>query len=204
MKKNKKIYTEKQRIEELFTVANQLFSAAKTLSEYHTAEIKRNMVDAISYAKTVANEDIVHLKSLQDALLAEATKRIAGYQVKVKSMLDEIGGKPVDKHLKQARTALADWRKDTKNKVPTAALQLGQLTQVLADIGAKALKEGHKLVHSAADKSEKNPKKTAKKENKKVKKAVVKKVTETKVAVKKTVAKKTAVKKSTTNDMPLS
>ena len=53
MKQNKKIYPKKQRIEELFTVANQLFSSAKTLSEYHTAEIKRNMVDAISYAKTV-------------------------------------------------------------------------------------------------------------------------------------------------------
>jgi hypothetical protein len=119
-------------------------------------------------------------------------------------MLDEVDGKPVGKHLKQARTALADWCKDTKNKVPNAAVQLGQLTQVLADIGAKALKEGHKLVHSAADKAEKNLKKTAKKENKKVKKAVVKKVTATKVAVKKTLVKKTAVKKSTINDMPSS
>jgi hypothetical protein len=204
MKQNKKIYTEKQRIEELFTVANQLFSAAKTLSEHHTAEIKRNMVYAISYAKTLANEDMVQLKSLQDALLAETTKRIAGYQVKVKSMLDDVDGKPVDKHLKQARTALADWRKDTKNKVPNATVQLGQLTQVLADIGAKALKEGHKLVHSAADKAVKNLKKPAKKENKKVKKAVVKKVATTKVAVKKTVAKKTAVKKSTIKNMPSS
>ena len=203
MKQNKKIYTEKQRIKELFTVANQLFSAAKTLSEHHTAEIKRNMVDAISFTKTVANEDMAQLKSLQNTSLAERVKRMEGYQVRVKTMLDVMDGKPSDKHLKQACTALADWCKDTKNKPPKPAVQLGQLTQVLVDAGARAFKEGHKLVHSAVDKAEKNLKKPAKKENKQMKEPIVKKVAAKKTAVKKTAVKKSAVKKTAVKKSPV-
>ncbi len=203
MKQNNQMLSQEQRTKELFTLANQLFSAAKTLSQDHTAEIKRNMVDAISFARTVANEDIAQLKSLQNALLAERAKRIAGYQVRVKTMLDVMDGKPSDKYLKQARTALADWYKDTKNKPPKPVFQLGQLTQDLADVGARAFKEGNKWVHSAVDKAEKKLKKSAKKQNKKVKETVVKKVAAKKTAVKKTAVKKTAVKKTAVKKSPV-
>ena len=203
MKQNNQMLSQEQRTKELFTLANQLFSAAKTLSQDHTAEIKRNMVDAISFARTVANEDIAQLKSLQNALLAERAKRIASYQVRVKTMLDVMDGKPSDKHLKQACTALADWCKDTKNKPHKPAVQLGQLTQVLVDAGARAFKEGHKLVHSAVDKAEKNLKKPAKKENKQMKEPIVKKVAAKKTAVKKTTVKKSAVKKTAVKKSPV-
>jgi len=80
---------------------------------------------------------------------------------------------------------------------------LGQLTQDLADVGARAFKEGHKLDHSAVDKSEKNLKKPAKKENKQMKEPIVKKVAAKKTAVKKTAVKKTAVKKTAVKKSPV-
>jgi|LauGreDrversion4_1035100.scaffolds.fasta_scaffold12774_1 hypothetical protein len=196
MKLNNIVLTQRQRIEELFTLANQLFSVAKTVSEYHTAEIKRNMVDAISYAKTVAHEDMAQLKSLQTVLSAEATKRMRGYQVRIKNILDEMDSKSADKHLKQARDALADWHRDTRNKLPRAAVELGQLTKDLAEVGARAFKKGHKLVHATAGKAEKNLKQTYKKKGKKVKKVAVKKIAQKKAAVNKTAVKKSTLKKT--------
>ena len=196
MKLNSKVLTQKQRIEELFILANQLFSAAKTVSQYHTAEINRNMVDAFSYAKMVTHEDMAQLKSLQTVLSAKATKHMRGYQVKVKTILDEMDSNPSDKHLKKARDALADWHRDTKNKQPRAVVQLGQLTKDLADVGTRAFKEGHKLVRAAVDKTEKNQKKPDKNEDKKVKKVAVKKVAQKKTALKKTAVKKSTLKKT--------
>jgi len=190
MKSQDKKLAQQQKSKELFALSNQLFATAKKLSDYHAAELKSSMAYALSYAKTAAIQDMAQLKALQGAVATEATKRMETYQAKVKIILNQMEGKSVDQHLKDARTALTAWYKATKKKVPQGAEQLGQVAHDVADAGIRAFKEGRKLVNEAADVAEKSLKKVAKKEAAKVKKATVKKPAVKNVTVKKVVARK--------------
>jgi hypothetical protein len=97
-------------------------------------------------------------------------------------------GKSVDKHLKDARSVLADRYKGAKKKIPQGAEQLGQVAHKVADAGIKAFKEGRRLVNEAADAAEKDLKKAVKEDLAKAKKATAK--------AKKAAAKKPAIKKA--------
>jgi hypothetical protein len=109
-----------------------------------------------------------------------------------------MGGKTVDKHLKGARSVLADWYKDAKKKTSQGAEQLGQVAHEVAAAGIRAFKEGRKLVHEEVDVVDKNLKKVAKKEVAKAKKTPAKKPAIEKVSVKKVVSKKAPAKKAST------
>ena len=182
MQSQDKKLAQQERSKDLFALSNQLFATAKTLTEYHVAELNNNMAYALSFAQTAAHQDITQLKALQSA---EATKRMGVYQAKVKVILDQMGGKTSDKHLKEARSILADWYKDAKKKIPQGAEQLGQVAHEVSDAGIKAFKAGRKLTNEAADAAEKSLKKLAKKEAIKATKATMKKPSVKKVVVKK-------------------
>ena len=190
MKSKDKKLAQQERSKELLALSNQLFATAKTLTEYHVAELNNNMAYALSFAQTVAHQDITQLKALQSAVAAEAAKRMGVYQAKVKVILDQMDGKTSDKHLKEARSILADWYKDAKKKIPQGAEQLGQVAHEVSDAGIKAFKAGRKLINEAADAAEKSLKKLAKKEAIKATKATMKKPSVKKVVVKKAPAKK--------------
>ena len=196
MKSQNKKIAKDQRSKELLTLSNQLFSTAKQLSEYHAAELKSSMAHALSYAQTAAHQDMAQLKALQDTVASEATQRMGVYQEKVKVILDQMEGKSVDKHLKDARSVLADWYKDAKKKTTQGAEQIGQLAHEVSAVGIRAFKEGCKLVHEAADLAEKNLKKATKKEAAKAKKAPAKKPAVKKLSVKKVLEKKASVKEA--------
>jgi hypothetical protein len=197
MKSQNKKIAKDQRSKELLTLSNQLFSTAKQLSEYHAAELKSSMAHALSYAQTAAHQDMAQLKALQDTVASEATQRMGVYQEKVKVILDQMEGKSVDKHLKDARSVLADWYKGAKKKIPQGAEQLGQVAHEVADAGIKAFKEGRRLVNEAADAAEKDLKKAVKEDLAKAKKATAKakKAAAKKPAIKKALVKKVAAKK---------
>ena len=217
MKSQNKKQAQQQRSKELFTLSNQLFSAAKNFSEYHAAELKNNMTYALSYSKTAAHQDMAQLKALQSTVATEANKRMAVYQAKVKTILDQLGTKSNNKHLKDARTVLSTWYKDAKKKIPKGAEQLGQVAHEIADAGINAFKEGCKLVNEAAATAEKSIKKASKKKAikakkvttkakkvaTKAKKASAKKQPVKKVTAKKVVAKKVVAKKARTKATPL-
>jgi hypothetical protein len=186
MQSQDKKLAQQERSKDLYALSNQLFATAKTLTEYHTAELNKNKAYALSYAQTAAHQDITQLKALQSAVATEAAKRMGVYQAKVKVILDQMDGKTSDKHLKEARSILADWYKDAKKtsdkrlkearsilanwykdakkKIPQGAEQLGQVAHEVADAGIKAFKAGRKLTNEAADAAEKSQKKLAKKE----------------------------------------
>ena len=155
------------------------------------------MAHALSYAQTAAHQDMAQLKALQDTVASEATQRMGVYQEKVKVILDQMEGKSVDKHLKDARSVLADWYKGAKKKIPQGAEQLGQVAHEVADAGIKAFKEGRRLVNEAADAAEKDLKKAVKEDLAKAKKATAKakKAAAKKPAIKKALVKKVAAKK---------
>ena len=202
MKSQDKKLTQQQKSKELFALSNQLFATAKKLSEYHAAELKGSMAYAISYAQTAAHQDMAQLKALQGTVATEAAKRMEVYQAKVKIILDQMEGKSVDQHLKEARTALAAWYKGAKKKIPQGAEQLGQVAHDIADAGIRAFKEGRKLVNEAADTAEKDLKKAAKKEASKAKKAASKKPAVKKVPVKQEAAQKAPAKKASPKTTP--
>ena len=185
MQSQDKKLAQQERSKDLFALSNQLFATAKTLTEYHVAELNNNMAYALSFAQTAAHQDITQLKALQSAVDAEAAKRMGVYQAKVKVILDQMGGKTSDKHLKEARSILADWYKDAKKKIPQGAEQLGQVAHEVSDAGIKAFKAGRKLTNEAADAAEKSLKKLAKKKAIKATKATMKKPSVKKVVVKK-------------------
>ena len=197
MKSQNKKIAKDQRSKELLTLSSQLFSTAKQLSEYHAAELKSSMAHALSYAQTAAHQDMAQLIALQDTVASEATQRMGVYQEKVKVILDQMEGKSVDKHLKDARSVLADWYKGAKKKIPQGAEQLGQVAHEVADAGIKAFKEGRRLVNEAADAAEKDLKKAVKEDLAKAKKATAKakKAAAKKPAIKKALVKKVALKK---------
>lgn len=217
MKSQDKKQAQQQRSQELFTLSSQLFSTAKNFSEYHATELKNNMAYALSYSKTAAHQDIAQLKALQSTVATEANKRMAAYQAKVKTILDQLGTKSNNKHLKDARTVLSAWYKDAKKKIPKGAEQLGQVAHEVADAGINAFKEGCKLVNEAAATAQKNIKKASKKKAikakkvttkakkvaTKAKKASAKKQPVKKVVPKKVVAKKVVAKKARTKATPL-
>lgn len=193
---------QQERSKDLFALSNQLFATAKTLTKYHAAELNNNMAYALSYAQTAAHQDITQLKALQSAVAAEAAKRMGVYQAKVKVILDQMDGKTSDKHLKEARSILADWYKDARKKIPQGAGQLGQVAHEVADVGIKALKAGCKLVNEAAAIAEKRVKKASKKGASKANKAIVKKPSIKKTSLKKVVVKKTPAKKVSASITP--
>ena len=190
MQSQDKKLAQQERSKELLALSNQLFATAKTLTEYHVVELNNNMAYALSFAQTAAHQDITQLKALQSAVAAEAAKRMGVYQAKVKVILDQMDGKTSDKHLKEARSILADWYKDAKKKIPQGAEQLGQVAHEVSGAGIKAFKAGRKLINEAADAAEKSLKKLAKKEAIKATKATMKKPSVKKVVVKKAPAKK--------------
>ena len=112
MQSQDKKLAQQEKSQDLFALSNQLFATAKILTEYHAAELKNNMAYALSYAQTTTHQDITQLKALQSSVAAEAAKRMGVYQAKVKVILDQMSGKTSDKHLKEARSILADWYKD--------------------------------------------------------------------------------------------
>ena len=162
MQSQDKKLAQQERSKDLYALSNQLFATAKTLTEYHAAELNKNKAYALSYAQTAAHQDITQLKALQSAVATEAAKRMGVYQAKVKVILDQMDGKTSDKHLKEARSILADWYKDAKKtsdkrlkearsiladwykdakkKIPQGAEQLGQVAHEVADAGIKAFK----------------------------------------------------------------
>ena len=202
MKSQDKKIVQQEKSKELLALSNQLFATAKQLSEYHADELKGSMAYAISYAQTAAHQDMAQLKALHGAVTAEASKRMEIYQAKVKTILDQMEGKSVDKHLKEARSVLTAWYKNTKKKIPQGAEQLGQVAHNVADAGIRAFKEGRKLVNEAADAAEKSLKKAAKNEAAKAKKATAKKPAIKKAPVKKAATKKAPAKKVTAKTKP--
>ena len=185
MKSQDKIFSKHQRSKELFSLSNQLFIAAKKLNEFHATELKSSIAYAISNAQIATDQDFVQLKALQSTAATEATIRMAIYQEKVKAILDQMGGKPSDKYLKDARIVLTDWYKDAKKKIPQGAEQLGHVAHEVAKAGIKVFKKGQKLLNDAADAAEKNLKRVVKK-----KATTAKKVAPLRQAVKKVAAKK--------------
>jgi hypothetical protein len=199
MQSQDKKLAQQERSKELLALSNQLFATAKTLTEYHVAELNNNMAYALSFAQTVAHQDITQLKALQSA---EATKRMGVYQAKVKVILDQMDGKTSDKHLKEARSILADWYKDAKKKIPQGAEQLGQVAHEVSGAGIKAFKAGRKLINEAADAAEKSLKKVAKKEAIKATKATMEKPSVKRTPLKKVVVKKAPAKKVSASTQP--
>jgi hypothetical protein len=113
-----------------------------------------------------------------------------------------MGGKTSDKHLKEARSILADWYKDAKKKIPQGAEQLGQVAHEVSGAGIKAFKAGRKLINEAADAAEKSLKKVAKKEAIKATKATMKKPSVKRTPLKKVVVKKAPAKKVSASTQP--
>lgn len=196
MKSKDKKIAQQEKSKELLALSSQLFATAKQLSEYHAAELKGSMAYAISYAQTAAHQDMAQLKALHGAVTAEASKRMEIYQAKVKTILDQMVGKSVDKHLKEARSVLTAWYKNAKKKIPQGAEQLGQVAHNVADTGIRAFKEGRKLINEAAADAAKDLKKATKKEAAKAKKVASKKPALKKVPVKQKAAKKAPAKKA--------
>ena len=202
MQSQDKKLAQQERSKELLALSNQLFATAKTLTEYHVVELNNNMAYALSFAQTAAHQDITQLKALQSAVAAEAAKRMGVYQAKVKVILDQMDGKTSDKHLKEARSILADWYKDAKKKIPQGAEQLGQVAHEVSDAGIKAFKAGRKLINEAADAAEKSLKKVAKKEAIKATKATMEKPSVKRTPLKKVVVKKAPAKKVSASTQP--
>ena len=199
MKSQDKIFAQHQRSEELFSLSNQLLATAKKLSEFHTTELKNSMAYALSNAQTAADQDLAQLKALRSTVATEASIRMAVYQEIVKTILDQMGGKPSNKYLKDARAVLADWYKHAKKKIPQGADQLGQAAHEVAKAGIKAFKKGRKLLNTAANAAEKNLKKAAKKKENTAKKAATQKQAINKSPVKNLRTRKVPTKKIATN-----
>ena len=87
-----------------------------------------------------------------------------------------------EKYLEKAQGSLLDWIDESEKKMPIGAEKLSKVVRDISSAGAKAFKEGRKLVNNAADNLDELIDKTAGHEAP-VKKAAAKKSTTQKVDV---------------------
>ncbi|MDP3620646.1 MAG: phasin family protein [Polynucleobacter sp.] len=192
---------QQKKAKELFALSHKLLDTAKQLSEHHANELKHNMEHALRFAKSAAKNDLEHLKELQEEATKAAAQRMADYQKKVKSMLREMGDDAADeaeKYLEKARSSLSTWLEEVEKKMPAGGEHLAKVARDLSSAGAKAFKEGRRVINEAAEVAEKNIGKMSSRSTtaSPKKKTAPKKAAAKKSAAKKTPAKKAASKKS--------
>lgn len=186
---------QQKKAKELFALSHKLLDTAKQLSEHHANELKHNMDHALRFAKSAAKNDLEHLKELQEEATKAAAQRMADYQKKVKGMLREMGDDAADeaeKYLEKARSSLSTWLEEVEKKMPSGGEHLAKVARDLSNAGAKAFKEGRRVINEAAEVAEKN---IVKMSSRASESAPKKKVATKKTASKKPVAKKAAAKK---------
>ena len=144
----------KQKAEELFSLSHQLLDTAKQLGEYHAEELRIHVTHAMDLAKSAAQNDLKKLEELQKSAAVEAGKRMVVYHKKAKTLLNNLGNEvaeKAEKHLDKARDSLSDWLDDAEHKMPVGGDKLAKVVRDISDAGAKAFKEGRKLVNHAID-----------------------------------------------------
>jgi hypothetical protein len=146
-----------EKAKELFTISNKLMEAAKQLSVHHAEELKANMEHAMQLAKLAAKNDFTALKESQAQATQDAVERMTAYQAKVKGILKQVSHDTADeanKHLEKAREALTDFVDQAAQKMPVGGAELSKLVKDMNDAGAKAYKEGRKMVDQAVETAE--------------------------------------------------
>ena len=131
---------------------------AKQLSEQHAAELRENMAYALDLAKSSAKSDLLRLKELQHKAALESTKRMSQYQKQAKLILRGMSNDAaieVEKYLDKARYSLSDWLEEAEKKMPVGGEKLAKVVRDVSNAGAKAFKEGRKLVNDALDVADK-------------------------------------------------
>ena len=130
----------------------------KQLSEQHAAELRENMAYALDLAKSSAKSDLLRLKELQHKAALESTKRMSQYQKQAKLILRGMSNDAaieVEKYLDKARYSLSDWLEEAEKKMPVGGEKLAKVVRDVSNAGAKAFKEGRKLVNDALDVADK-------------------------------------------------
>ena len=149
---------QKQKAGELFALSHKLLDVAKQLSEQHAAELRENMAYALDLAKSSAKSDLLRLKELQHKAALESTKRMSQYQKQAKLILRGLSNDAaieVEKYLDKARYSLSDWLEEAEKKMPVGGEKLAKVVRDVSNAGAKAFKEGRKLVNDALDVADK-------------------------------------------------
>ena len=149
---------QKQKAGELFALSHKLLDVAKQLSEQHAAELRENMAYALDLAKSSAKSDLLRLKELQHKAALESTKRMSQYQKQAKLILRGMSNDAaieVEKYLDKARYSLSDWLEEAEKKMPVGGEKLAKVVRDVSNAGAKAFKEGRKLVNDALDVADK-------------------------------------------------
>ena len=181
--KKKNIQDLKQhKAEELFSLSHRLLDVAKELSEYHASELRINIEHAKELAIATAKSDFKQVERLQKTAAVQAAQRMKAFQKNTKALLRKMGNESaekVEKYFEKAQDSLLDWLDESEKKIPVGAEKLSKVVHSFSSAGAKAFKEGRKLVNDAADNVD----------------ALIDKTVGEKIPVKKVVSKKPMVKK---------
>lgn len=185
MKKTDIKELQKHKAHELFSLSHKLLDVAKELSQYHAAELTMNIEHAKELAEAAARQDFKAIEQLQKRAAIQAGHRMKVFQRNAKSLVRKMGdesAQKTEKYIKKAHESLLDWLDEADKKMPVGAEKLSKVVRDISSAGARAFKEGRKLVNSAADNLDELIDKTAGHEAP-VKKAAPKKSTTQKAEV---------------------
>lgn len=154
MKKTNLKELKKHKAEELFSLSHRLLDVARELSEYHAAELSMNIEHAKELAISAAKNDFRQIEQLQKRAAVQAAQRMKVFQRNAKSLLRKIGNESAEKtekYIEKAHDSLLDWLEESEKRMPVGAEKLSKVVRDISSAGAKAFKEGRKLINNAAD-----------------------------------------------------
>jgi SpoVK/Ycf46/Vps4 family AAA+-type ATPase len=140
--------------EELFSLSHRLLDIAKEFSEYHLAELRMGIAHTKEISKAVAQNDLKQLEQLQKRAAIQGAQRMRIYQRNAKALLRKVGNESSDKaekYLEKAHDALSDWLEESERKLPVGGEKLSKVAREISSAGAKAFKEGRKLLNNVVD-----------------------------------------------------
>lgn len=144
----------KHKAEELFSLSHRLLDVARELSEYHAAELSMNIEHAKDLAISAAKHDFRQIEQLQKRAAVQAAQRMKVFQRNAKSLLKKMGNESAEKtekYIEKAHDSLLDWLDESEKRMPVGAEKLSKVVRDISSAGAKAFKEGRKLINNAAD-----------------------------------------------------
>jgi hypothetical protein len=154
MKKTNLKELKKHKAEEFFSLSHRLLDVARELSEYHAAELSMNIEHAKELAISAAKNDFRQIEQLQKRAAVQAAQRMKVFQRNAKSLLRKIGNESAEKtekYIEKAHDSLLDWLEESEKRMPVGAEKLSKVVRDISSAGAKAFKEGRKLINNAAD-----------------------------------------------------
>jgi len=154
MKKTDIKELQKKKAHELFSLSHRLLDVAKELAQYHAAELTMNIEHAKELAEAAARKDFREIEKLQKRAAIQAGQRMKVFHRNAKSLVKKMGNESAEnaeKYIEKAHDSLLDWLDEADRKIPVGAEKLSKVVRDISSAGAKAFKQGRKLVNSAAD-----------------------------------------------------